>query len=143
MAAARRRRRSTFPTCEPNTPRYTWASSTTTKARLARSWPQAGRVGRIPPRRGLIVVDQSLVAASQLEQARPRFGVPDRGHPPSIVAAEDAVHVPRSGRHAAWARRRASARRRRTVRTGRRAGAAGLLASWGGGGPVRGTAPEQ
>src|SRR5207248_2571506 len=37
MAATRRRRRKTFPTWDPNTPRYVWASSTTTKARLENS----------------------------------------------------------------------------------------------------------
>src|SRR3954469_1900500 len=37
--ASRRRRRSTFATCEPNTPRYTCASSTTIQARFASTSP--------------------------------------------------------------------------------------------------------
>ena len=44
----RRSRRSTLATCEPNTPRYTCASSTTTTARLAKKSPQAAWFGRIP-----------------------------------------------------------------------------------------------
>jgi len=47
-AAMRRRRRMTFATCEPKTPRYTWASSITTTARLANRSDHAAWLGRIP-----------------------------------------------------------------------------------------------
>ena len=47
-AAMRRSRRRTFATCEPNTPRYTCASSTTTTARFANTSAHAWWFGRIP-----------------------------------------------------------------------------------------------
>ena len=88
IAATRRSRRSTLATCEPNTPRYTCASSTTTNARFASSSPHACVVGKDPDVEHVGVgEDQVAALADRRALLARRVAVVDRG-PDRLVQPE-------------------------------------------------------